>query len=171
MSFLRPEVAALIRRWREVEIAAAVALAGLWLATRGGSFLALVGGGVVALGAALAVIGLRRLRFSRETAGPGIVRVVEGQMAYLGPFGGGFVGMPDLAELALIRDGEGRRFWRMASIAGAPVLVPVSAIGAEALFDIFAALPGLDMAELLAALDAGGQGDRVIWRRPVRLQR
>ena len=171
MSFLRPEVAALIRRWREVEIAAAVALAGLWLATRGGSFLALVGGGVVVLGCALALIGWRRLRFSREATAPGIVRVVEGQMAYLGPFGGGFVGMPDLVELALIRDGAGQQVWRMASVAGAPVLVPVEALGAEALFDSFAALPGLDMAQVLAALEAADPADRVVWRRPVRLAR
>ena len=171
MTFLRPEVAALIRRWREVEIAAAVAVAGLWLATRGGSFLAVIGGGVVMLGGALAVIGWRRLRFSREATAPGIVRVVEGQMAYLGPFGGGFVGMPDLVELALIRDSEGRQVWRMSVMAGTPVLVPVSALGAEALFDAFAALPGLDMAQVLAALDAPEPVDRVIWRRPVRLQR
>ena len=171
MNFLRPEVAALIRRWGEVEIAGVVALAGLWLGTRGGSFLALVGAAVVALGLALAVIGWRRLRFAQDATAPGIVRVVEGQMAYLGPYGGGFVGMPDLVELALIRDGDGRQVWRLSVLAGAPVLVPVDALGAEALFDAFAALPGLDMAQVLAALEATDMADRVIWRRPVRLQR
>jgi hypothetical protein len=54
-------------------------------------------------------------------------------------------------------------------------LVPVDAAGAEVLFDVFAALPGMDMRALLAALSPEGVGGggalvagevmQVVWRR------
>ena len=106
---LRPEVHALLARWHEVLLSAALALMGLWVAVWGGWFFAALGGLVAALGAALAVIGWRRLRFRRGELGPGVVRVVEGQLAYLGPGGGGFVGLADLVELGLIADEAGDR--------------------------------------------------------------
>jgi hypothetical protein len=65
------------------------------------------------------------------------------------------------------------------------VLVPVDAAGAERLFDTFASLPGMDMAALMAAIDAPiaegraglpvatdapATGDmRLIWRRQAAL--
>ena len=167
---LRPEVHALLARWHEVLLSAALSLLGLWVAAWGGWFFAALGGLVAALGAALAVIGWRRLRFRRGDLGPGVVRVVEGQLAYLGPDGGGFVGLADLVELGLIADGGGVRCWRLVPQYGAAVMVPVAALGAEVLYDLFASLPGLDMAALLAALDRTDLPNPVVWRRPVRLR-
>jgi hypothetical protein len=70
---------------------------------------------------------------------------------------------------------RGRRLWRLKQGDGQVLLVPVDAAGAEALFDVFAALPGLDMRALLAALSPEGAGGgtalvageamQVIWRR------
>ncbi len=168
MGFLRPEALALLIRWRELIVAGAIALAGVWLATWGGWFLAAMGGLVAAMGGALAVIGWRRLRFAQAVTDPGIVQVVEGQLTYMGPFSGGFVGLTDLAELALIRQGPAR-FWRLTPLQGTPLMVPVAALGAEALFDAFAGLPGLDSHALVAVLAPGASGNRVLWRRAVRL--
>ena len=167
---LRPEVYVLLNRWHEVLLSAALALLGLWLASRGGWFFAPVGGLVTLLGAALVVIGWRRLRFRRADLGPGVVRVVEGQLAYLGPHGGGFVGLADLVELGLIADEAGVRCWRLVPHYGTPVMVPVAALGSEVLYDLFASLPGLDMAALLAALDQTDLPNPVVWRRPARLR-
>lgn len=167
---MRPAVAEGFARWREVILAAAVALVGGWLALRGGWFFAALGGLIVVLGLALALIGWRRLQFSQTVSDPGLVQVVEGQLAYMGPFGGGFVGLTDLAELALIRAGSAR-FWRLTPLQGAPLMVPVAALGADALFDAFAGLPGLDSQALVDVLAAGATGDRVLWRRAVRVGR
>lgn len=167
---VRPEISAGLARWHEVLLSAALALVGLWVAASGGWFFAALGGLVAALGAALAVIGWRRLRFRRADLGPGVVRVVEGQLAYLGPDGGGFVGLADLVQLGLIADGNGVRCWRLMPHHGAPVMVPVAALGAEVLYDLFASLPGLDMAALLAALDQPDLPNPVVWRRPARLR-
>ena len=167
---VRPEISAGLARWHEVLLSATLALVGLWVGAWGGWFFAAVGGLVTALGAAFAVIGWRRLRFRRADLGPGVVRVVEGQLAYLGPHGGGFVGLADLVELGLIADEAGVRCWRLVPHHGTPVMVPVAALGSEVLYDLFASLPGLDMAALLAALDQTDLPNPVVWRRPARLR-
>jgi hypothetical protein len=59
---------------------------------------------------------------------------------------------------------RGRAVWRLKQGDGQALLIPAQAAGAEALFDAFASLPGMDSQSLVAA--AGGRaGDGVIWRR------
>jgi hypothetical protein len=100
----------------------------------------------------------------------------------MGPTLGGFVSVPELVELRLVAL-RGRRLWRLKQADGQALLVPVDAAGAEALFDVFAALPGMDMPALLAVLspdagadigaDAGAEGRalvvgaamQLVWRR------
>ncbi len=174
MSFIRPEIVAGLARWREVLAAAALAAAGLWLVLQAGLVLPALGLVALAAGLGWAVLALRRLRFSQAGEAPGIVRVTEGQIGYLGPRVGGFVGLPELAEIRLLTL-RGRRIWKLREAGGATLHVPVEASGAEALFDAFATLPGMDTAALVTALAAEGatEGrvvalnavDRLIWSR------
>lgn len=173
MSFFRPEAMAFLLRMREPALSAAVFGLGLWVATRGGILLAGVGAAMAAMAAASLVVALRRLRFASGGDAPGLVEVVEGQVSYFGPAVGGSVGLPDLVELRLISM-RGRRLWRLKQADGQALLVPVNAQGAEALFDAFAALPGLTSADLVQALHPvpqGGQGlpalaeNRLVWAR------
>ncbi len=179
MSLIRPVVLAGLRRGREVIAALVLVALGLWLAWLGGYLLVPLGLGIVAIGAAWALQALRRLRFAQSGRSPGMVEVDEGQIGYLGPAEGGFVGLPDLVELRLISL-RGRRVWRLKQADGQALLVPVDAAGAERLFDAFASLPGMDTQALVAALELKNtvQGDKgsvsnvsdsfVIWRRPAR---
>lgn len=164
---IRPEIRAALARWQEVLTGGALALAGLWLFGRGGLFFQGLGAAIAAGGTGWAVQGLRRLRFRRPGQGAGVVDVLEGQISYLSPHPGrgGFVSIPEIAGIALLSRG-GERAWRIAQAEGPAVLVPVDALGADRLFDIFAALPGMDMPGLIAALDAPGDADRLIWTRP-----
>ena len=175
MSFIRPELAETLTRWREVIAAAAVALLGaLGLAWGSGYLLPVAGLILLAFGLAWAVQAIRRLRFLQAGEAPGIVRVTEAQIAYLGPRVGGFVGLPDLVELRLLTL-RGRRIWRLRQIDGRMLHIPVEADGAEALFDAFAALPGMDTGALVAALGSDtpsdsrvvalAEVDRLIWTR------
>ncbi|MCU0904125.1 MAG: hypothetical protein MUE83_09650 [Tabrizicola sp.] len=175
MSFIRPELMAAAARWREVIAAAIVAALGLWTATRGGYVLTTIGLALIALGAAWALTAFRRLRFQQDGEAPGIVRVTEGQIAYFGPRIGGFVGLPDLSEIRLLTL-RGRRIWKLKQGDGQLLHIPVEADGADALFDAFATLPGIDMAALVAALGtdappsdsrvvALNEVDRLIWTR------
>lgn len=163
MSFIRPEAAAALHRWREVIAAAAVALAGLWLGTRGGWLLGGVGALMVAAAAATGWIALRRLRFARAPSGPGVVEIDEGQIGWFGPGLGGFVALSELTELGLVTV-AGLRCWRLRQQDGQNLLIPVDAQGAERLFDAFALLPGLDTRALIAALDRPADSP-FLWRR------
>lgn len=174
MTLIRPSALAALTRWREPGLGAAVVLAGLWTATRGGPILLAGGLALAALGAGLTRTALRRMRFAQETAAPGLVEVVEGEVRYFGPTFGGAVSLADLTEIRLLTL-RGRRVWRLKQADGQALLLPVDATGAEALYDAFSSLPGLDMAALLAALAppqtgpglmAAGQPEMaLIWRR------
>lgn len=170
MAFLRPEATALILRWREVLTGLAFAALGAWISLWGGPFFAVIGGGLALTGAALALIGWRRMRFARGAGAPGVVEVVEGQVSYFGPHHGGFAALADLTELALVPGPDGR-VWRLSQPDGTVLAIPTTAAGAEALFDAFSGLPGLDSATLIAALDGRGDVARIVWRRrrPARL--
>lgn len=161
---IRPEIRAMLLRWREVIAAALAGAAGLWLLSRGGYLLVPAGAAVTALAAGWAMIALRRIRFLRGVGAPGMVEVDEGQIGYLGPTFGGFVALADLAELRLVEI-HGARAWRLRTHDGQILLIPVDAAGAERLYDAFAALPGIDMARVTAALDRG-QPTLPLWRRP-----
>ncbi|MBN8631772.1 MAG: hypothetical protein J0L76_13045 [Rhodobacterales bacterium] len=176
MSFIRPELAEALSRNREVIAAGAVVALGLWLLATGSGYLVpVVGLMLMAIGLGWEVQALRRLRFHQDGDAPGIVRVMEAQIAYYGPRVGGFVGLPDLVEIRLLTL-RGRRIWKLRQADGQLLHIPVEADGAEALFDAFAALPGIDMAALVAALGtdappsdarviALAEVDRLIWMR------
>ena len=65
--------------------------------------------------------------------------------------------------------------WRLKQADGQALLIPVDAKGAGRLFDAFANLPGMDTADLIAALEPSALPSqaaltlaaetRVIWRR------
>jgi len=179
MSLIRPEAQAALWRLREVFATIGLAAVGLWLAALGGYVLVPLGAIVVVLAAGFGLLAWRRLRFAQSGDAPGVVELDEGQISYFGPDVGGIVALQDLVELRLITVG-GRRMWRLRQQDGQALLIPVSAAGAERLFDAFAALPGMDTGALVAAVDpvvgAAGQGralvsiadSRVIWRHPAR---
>lgn len=171
---MRPEARALLTRWREVAGAAVLAALGLWTAAQGGLFLLPLGFVITAAGLGWALYALRRLRFGQQVAAPGLVEVREGQITYFGPTAGGVIALPELVELHLVVR-PGAREWRLREQNGTSLAIPVQAAGAEALFDAFLSLPGLDSAALVAAVDPPAARSatlpvtlslRRIWTRP-----
>jgi hypothetical protein len=161
---IRPEMRAFLSRWSEVLTGLGIAAFGLFSLQARGVFFQGLAVLVVLAGLGLALIGWRRLRFHREGAAPGVVQVIEGQISYYGPDTGGFIGIGDIIELHLIRSGK---CWLLVGDDRTALEIPVSAAGADALFDAFASLPGLSTQTLLDALDATDQR-RVLWRDPAR---
>ncbi|MBY0351950.1 hypothetical protein [Tabrizicola sp.] len=175
MSFVRPELVEAAHRLREVIAGTALAGFGAWTAAQGGWFLTPLGSVLLAVGLGWALTSWRRLRFRQDGEAPGIVRVTEAQIAYFGPRVGGFVGLPDLAEIRLLTL-RGRRIWKLKQGDGLVLHIPVEADGAAALFDAFAVLPGIDMAAIVAALGSDvppsdsrvvalAEVDRLLWTR------
>ncbi|SIS52106.1 hypothetical protein [Phaeovulum vinaykumarii] len=157
---IRPAARAFLARHAELAAAAGCGAAGLWLATRGGWFLAAVGGALAAVAAGWAVIALRRLAFLRAPSGPGVVEIDEGQIGWLGPAGGGYAALRDIDAVALVERPDGPA-WDLRLADGRRMQVPLAAAGAGALYDAFASLPGIDMAALARAAAGAtiGAGD------------
>ena len=178
--FLRPDLQRTLHRWREVLAGIAVILLGLWLSGLGGPFWFALGLAVGLTGAALAVGGWMRARFDGGRGGPGVVQVVEGQIAYFGPETGGFLAIDEIQSLGIGLDPAGGVVWVIVS-AQTRLEIPAGASGAADLFDAFASLPGADLSRIAAAAareaDRRGKTDlpvpvdglspvRVLWRRP-----
>lgn len=170
MTLIRPDAMNAIKRMRELLAALAMVLGGLFLFSLGGLFFKALGIGVIGGGAAVAYVGLHRMRFRILDDGPGFVRVDEGQVAYYGPDKGGFVAMSELQEVTLIFDQAGQRHWQLSQPRQHPVVIPINAHGAGALYDVFVSLPGARPGVFLTALDRKpGEGEIVLWRREARL--
>lgn len=161
--FIRPEAQASLRRFAEVILAAGTGLFGAWLLWLGGYVLFPLGLLVIALAAIWSLQALRRARFARSVAAPGMVEVDEGQVGYLGPVFGGYLSLPELVELKLIVI-HGQRLWRLKQADGQALLIPVRANGAERLFDAFSTLPGMDTQALVDAVEDGGT-EGLVWKR------
>ncbi|MFT7253706.1 MAG: hypothetical protein ACI81Q_001123 [Paracoccaceae bacterium] len=164
MSFVRPEVSALLWRWREAVAASIIGIFGLRIALRPDPILQGFGWIVVAIAVASLVVALRRIRFSGSGDGPGVVSLLEGRVSYMGPYYGGTLAIPDLISLALRRASDGKGYWVLGD--GEEVLViPIDARDADLLFDAFAALPALSIPHMLDQLDNSPTGTVTLWRR------
>ncbi|MCX7558778.1 hypothetical protein OS190_04310 [Sulfitobacter sp. F26204] len=164
MTFLRPEAKDAVWHWREVIAGFILFLLGLWLVTRPGFLLAFPGYAALAVGGLLVWLGVQRGRFRRADDGAGAVQVDEGQVTYFGPLSGGTIALREMESLTL----DGKMFpahWRLAQQGQPALLIPVNAVGAEALFDAFAALPGLRTERMLTNLRSAPHQAVVIWQR------
>lgn len=165
---IRDHVRALIACWAEVLAAALLLLAGLWFVLLGGWFLVPLGGLTLMVAAVWAVQAWRRLRFAARAGTAGLVQVDEAQIAYFSASGGGFIALPDLSELRLVALGSAR-MWRLKQTDGQALLIPVTATGAELLFDALSTLPGMDTGALVGALESpDAPALRPIWTRAKR---
>ncbi|MFS4581999.1 hypothetical protein [Phaeobacter sp. C3_T13_0] len=164
MSFIRPEARAALWRWRE--LIAAAGLGGLGLIWALGSFglVALMGWVLIGLGLIVSIIGVQRMRFRLGGAGPGVVQVDEGQIAYFGPLTGGAIALSELERLTLDHAAKPAH-WLLDQPGQLALAIPVNATNSDALFDAFATLPGLRTERMLAELHKSGVHQVVIWER------
>lgn len=165
--FLRPEARAALWRWREVIVAGVVILLALWWGLDSFGFLRLLAVLLGLIGVAMAVIAWQRLRFAMGSGGPGVVHVDERRLAYFGPLTGGVIDLGDLVRVDLDPTGKPAH-WILTDLAGQAVQIPVNAAGAEALFDVFAALPGIRTERMLELLHGNPGGRVLIWQTTAR---
>lgn len=163
--FFRPEAIAAVARWREVLVAATIIALGLWIAAKpGGMIVTGFGYVLIGLGAVAMVPAVRRARFITGGDGPGVVQIDEGRILFMGPETGGAMALDDLGILSLRRDRDGKSAWVLAD-ASQLLVIPVDASGADALFDAFAALPGLNIDRLIASVQNRTYGSQRLWVR------
>jgi hypothetical protein len=160
---IRSEVATLAHRFREAIFAGVAIVLALFVASMGGYLLAPLGLGLAALAACWGLIAIRRARFMRPIDAAGLVEVDEGRIGYFGAGQGlgGYIEIDDLSEIRLIPI-RAAAHWRLKSISGQAIVIPVSATHAERLYDAFARLPGIDMAAVTNALNTSAQSSNII---------
>ncbi|MFO7771737.1 MAG: hypothetical protein R6V38_10405 [Roseovarius gahaiensis] len=164
MSFMRPEAQAALRKWREALTGGVVVALGLWWVFGFVGLLHWLGYPVVLLGFALVWIGFQRARFRIGQNGPGVVQVDEGQIAYFGPLNGGVVALADITRLTVDRTGHPSH-WRLSQPGQPDLVIPLTARGADRLFDAFAQLPGLRTEWMLSQMQRGDHDTIVIWQK------
>ena len=164
MNFIRPEARATLWRWREVLLGLPILLLGLYWAS-GFGLLKWVGFAVVIGGVALMLAGFQRARFRSARGGPGVVQVDERQITYFGPLDGGAVAIDDLTGVSLDARSE-PPVWVLRQPGQNLLHIPVNAEGTDALFDAFAALPGIRTEHMLAQLARKPDHPVVIWSKP-----
>lgn len=169
MSFVRPEVYAGFKRWREAIIGAALILAGLHLAVFGLGLQRLMGAGLVGIGAMLVWEGVRRARFPAPGGGAGMVDVDEREITYFGPLGGGSISINELVRVTVRTSDLGPLapdlYWDFFDASGQSLTIPGDAEGVEFIFDALAALEGVDYEA--ATMAAGTTQDQLftIWQK------
>lgn len=164
MGLIRPELRAWALKWREALIGVGIGALGLYWALTGIGLLSWIGWGVALTAPVLVVAGVQRGRFRSGSDGPGVVTVDEGQVAYFGPLTGGAVALTELLRLSL--DGESRPpCWVLEQPGQPDLMIPLTAQGADALFDVFAALPGIRTDRMLEEMRRKSDRRVMIWER------
>lgn len=169
MSFVRPEISAGFKKWREVIIGVALILAGVHLAIFGLGIQRWMGAGMAAIGAMLVWEGVRRAKFPAPGGGAGVVDVDERQVSYFGPLGGGAISINELVKVNVRTSDLGPLapdlYWDFYDAGGQTLTIPGDAEGVELIFDALSALSGVDYE---AATKAAGTTENelfVIWRK------
>ena len=164
MSLVRLEIKQSIARFWDAIVGVAVSILGLYWAIGGVGFVSILGTSLAVAGALLVFAGIQRGRFRTGTDGAGVVHVDEGQVTYFGPLIGGSVVISDLAKVELYPLTRQTSEWVLYDPGTDPLHIPTNAEGAEALFDVFSSLEGLQMEKMLAALKKRRKKQVVIWQ-------
>ena len=173
MSFIRAEIAETLRDWREPIAWGALLLLGVYLLFLGYANLAPLSfaGGLVAAAAGFGLLrdSLRRRRLRSDAPEEGVVVIDEARIGYLGPRGGGFVDLPSVASVEIatrphLPPGSGHA-WLIRGEDGTTLVIPIGALGAEALVSTLSALPGIDFDRAAAAIAEPGARRALLWRK------
>lgn len=162
---IRADAKEALRKWREVWISAVLGALGLYWALNTFGILKWLGWAMLVLGALLCLLALQRLRLARGGGGPGIVKITEGRIAYMGPQTGGVIDIDLLFELRITDRDAPTPFWILAPETGEPLSIPLTAEGADNLYDLFLTLPGLNPGRLSKAMTTATPGLQLIWQR------
>ena len=168
MNFIRPEIRHHFWRWREALFGAALSFAGMYWAVTSYGIVAAAGTSFAIVGSLLVFAGIQRARFRRGHGGAGLVQVDEGQVIYYGPHDGGVVSVSALETVELEPRAKPAGAWVLTETGSPPLTIPTDAENAEALFDVFASLEGIQTERMLAHLQANPHARVTIWQSPYR---
>ncbi|WP_460275035.1 hypothetical protein [Celeribacter sp. ULVN23_4] len=162
---MRPEIKALLYRWREVIVGLViVALFASWALSSYGvmRWIALTVTGIAVI---FAIAAVQRARFAQGGGGFGAVEVDEGVVSFFSPLSGGQVEIEAITSVTLIPGNKGHAHWQIDAFGQPSLTIPLNAHGAEALFDVFVGLEGLETEKMLREIKSHPEQPVVIWRK------
>lgn len=159
---IRPEIREGAWRWREVIAALALVAVGIWWGTVSFGIVQWIGWGLAVLGVTLAISAAQKVRFKSDGDGPGVVTLDERRVTYLGPIDGGVADLDLMVQLDLTPAPA----WRLINSDGNHLDIPTNAMGVEALFDVFMALPGIKTEYMLSVLQRTRPAQMTVWMAP-----
>jgi len=165
MEFIRPEIRQFIWRYSDALVGVVVSIFGVGWALSSVGFMVTLGYAVSIAGALLIFAGIQRGRFKADPNGAGVVSIDEGQVTYFGPFDGGSVHVDDLMQVDIDHSEQGEGAWLLLADGAEPLRIPMNAIGADALFDVFNSLDGMRTSQLLSEVERGAGGHVIVWRQ------
>jgi len=149
-------------RWREVIAALAVAGLGLWWGFVSFGIVQWLGWSLAIMGTGLAIAAAQKVRFRPNSDGAGVVTLDERRVTYLGPIDGGVADLDLMVQLDITPDPA----WRIINGGGEHLDIPTDAMGVEALFDVFTALPGIKTEYMLSLLNSPRPAKMTVWMAP-----
>ncbi len=173
MSFVRPELAAWLRIWRESILWGGLAISGLWLIWRGYAGLEPLSFtfGLLCLGAGLGLLrdATRRAKLRQTSPAEGVVLIDEARIGYFGPRDGGFIDLPAIVAVEIVTrphlPPDSTHAWVLTADDGARLVIPLGAEGADRLLDALSPLPGIDFDAGVAAVFGPGAQRAIVWRK------
>jgi len=174
---IRPEVAALFRRWAEPVLATGGTLIAFWIAgglsLRWGWLSVILSMIILVAGGLWIRESIRRMRFASNDTGGGKVFIEERRVLYIGAVGNVQVDLADVERIDLAFSKPNGASWTTVLLyasGGLPAAIPLNAEGEEAFVDALCSLPGVRFNDLRAAIadqSARGRFAPVVtfWRR------
>ncbi|MBU2867725.1 hypothetical protein [Pacificibacter marinus] len=162
---IRPEVREQIWGLREVIAALGLMVLSLWWAMSSFGFMRWLGFGVALICIFLAFAAFQRARFASRGQGVGVVEIDEGIISYLTAYTGGQVEIEMLTSVILIPADKGIAHWQLEASGQIPLTIPLNAVDAEKLFDVFVSLDGIETERMLRQIKETPKSPVVIWRK------
>jgi hypothetical protein len=162
---IRADLRAQIWNMREVIGALIVACLFIWFFVSSFGFIRWVALTLVGACLIIAFAAFQRARFAKAGQGVGVVEVDEGVVSYFTAFTGGQVELDLLTSVILIPAEIGSAHWQLEAEGQAPLSIPLDAVDAEKLFDVFVSLDGIETERMLRQIKDTPKSPVVIWRK------
>lgn len=162
---MRPEIKALLWRWREVIAGLALATLFAWWAVSSFGVMTWIAGACAALALIYTFTAIQRARFGAGQGGFGVVEIDEGVVSYFTPQGGAQAEISEISKVTLLPAVRGPAHWQIETPDQPNLLIPLNAHGASQLFDVFVALKGIETEKMLRVVNSQPDQPVVIWKK------
>lgn len=169
MDFIRPELRAILWRWREVILLVGIIVCSTYMFIVGAGLVRVITIGLIIIGLAFVYPAIRQARATSPVVSVGVVEITERRIRYMGPETGSEISANDLNMVQIEsrdeKDPNRDVTWIFEDIYGGSMAIPSGAQGARALLDAVSSLPGADLDAVVRAMGYPQRNLFTIWKK------